>query len=203
MKYIVLSPKIKKNKFNKIEFIIDEEILSFIYKLNFNFYVVKTFNKKNLNFLKKSSGLILSGGGDIGTISNKKIDLIRDNIEKKLYKFFLKTNKPILGICRGFQFIANQNNINLEKQVGHVRKFHKLKLAKNQFIKKKIIFVNSYHNYIIRTVPKNFMNISSTKDGSIEIMAHKKKRILCLMFHPERNMRSKNYMLNVIKSFFK
>ena len=51
MKYIVRSPKIKKNKFNKIEFIIDEEILSFIYKLNFNFYVVKTFNKKNLNFL--------------------------------------------------------------------------------------------------------------------------------------------------------
>lgn len=176
MKYLVLSPKIKKNKFNKIEFIIDEEILSFIYKLNFNFYIIKNFNKKNLNFLKKSSGLILSGGGDIGTISKLKIDIIRDNIEKKLYKFFLKNNKPILGICRGFQFIANQNKIHLKKQGGHVKKFHKLQLAKNQFIKKKIIFVNSYHNYIVKTAPKNFVNISSTKDGSIEIMAHKKKK---------------------------
>ena len=47
------------------------------------------------------------------------------------------------------------------------------------------------------------LNISCTNDGSIEIAAHKSKKILCLMFHPERTMKSKSLILNSIKKFFK
>jgi putative glutamine amidotransferase len=203
MKYLVLSPRVKENKFKKIEFIIDEELLSFIKKLNFNLYIAKDFKKENFKFLKNSSGLILSGGGDIWNISKKKIDKLRDNKEKKLYEFFLTNNKPIFGICRGFQLIANYNGIDLKKKIGHVRKSHKLLVKKSKYIKAKKIFVNSYHNYIINTVPKNFMNVGCAKDGSIEIMEHKTKKILCTMFHPERNMKSKNYIIKTIKNFFK
>ncbi|MFB1006426.1 MAG: gamma-glutamyl-gamma-aminobutyrate hydrolase family protein, partial [Nitrosopumilus sp.] len=59
---------------------------------------------------------------------------------------------------------------------------------KSKFINHKSLTVNSYHNYCVKELPKEYLNISNTKDGSIEIAEHKNKKILCLMFHPERPM---------------
>ena len=113
-----------------------------------------------------------------------------------------KKNKPILAICRGFQLIADIHGIKLEKINNHVRKFHSLKIGKSKFIKDKTLKVNSYHNYCIKNLPKSFVKVSNTKDGSIEIAEHKSKKILCLMFHPERKMKSKKKILKSIKNFF-
>ena len=55
----------------------------------------------------------------------------------------------------------------------------------------------------LRELPSEYKNISNTKDGSIEIAEHKKKKILCLMFHPERAMKSQQQILKSIKKFFK
>ena len=108
----------------------------------------------------------------------------------------------ILLICRDFQLLAKLNNIKLLKIKKHVRKFHLLKLKKSRFIKNKSLHVNSYHNYYIKRLPKDYVSISSTKDGSIEIAEHKYKKILCLMFHPERPMGSKKLILKSLKKFF-
>lgn len=57
-------------------------------------------------------GLMLSGGGDIDPIyygsdnvASFWPDPDRDEIERKLYWAFIERNKPIFGICRGFQLI--------------------------------------------------------------------------------------------------
>ena len=42
-----------------------------------------------------------------------------------------------------------------------------------------------------------------SKDESIEIAEHKSKKILCLMFHPERNMKSDKLLVEAIRIFFK
>jgi len=76
-------------------------------------------------------------------------------------------------------------------------------VKKNKHIPYKNLTVNSFHNYSLKNLPKNFLNISSTNDGSIEIATHKSKKILCLMFHPEREMKSKRLIFNSIKKFFK
>jgi len=66
MKTLTLSPKIIIDKYNKINFQMDEDLSNFI-----NFLEVKTLpielknNKLKLNSLKNSNGLILCGGGDI------------------------------------------------------------------------------------------------------------------------------------------
>ena len=204
MKTLTLSSKIIIDKYNKINFQIDEDLSNFI-----NFLKVKTLpielknNKLKLNSLKNSDGLILSGGGDIYSKKKTKLNLIRDNYEKKLFNYFYKKNKPILAICRGFQLIADLNKIKLFKVGGHVGTTHSLFITKNTFITQKHLTVNSYHNYILKDLPNNYLNISCTKDGSIEIAAHKYKKILCLMFHPERKMKSKKIILKSIKKFFK
>lgn len=57
-------------------------------------------------------GLLLSGGGDIepiyygaDNVASFWPDPERDEAERRLYWAFVKKNKPIFGICRGFQLI--------------------------------------------------------------------------------------------------
>jgi|TARA_B100000902_G_scaffold380168_1_gene415266 gamma-glutamyl-gamma-aminobutyrate hydrolase PuuD len=204
MKSIILSSKIEIDKYEKINFLIDQDLLKFISDINCNILPISLKkNKIDKNCLKLSSGLILSGGGDIYEHKKNQINKIRDTYEKYLFNYFLKRNKPILLICRGFQLITNFKNGKLFKIKNHVRTFHSLNLKKNKFIKYKKLNVNSYHNYAVKKLPRNFLNIASTKDGSIEIAEHKNKKVLCLMFHPERKMKSKKLIFKSIKNFFR
>ena len=203
MKTLVVSPKISIDKHKKINFHIDQDLSNFLSRLKVKIIpVILKNNKLDLNSVKYADGLILAGGGDISKKQKTKINQIRDSYEKKLFKYYYTRNKPILAICRGFQLIADIYGIKLEKINNHVRKFHSLKIGKSKFIKEKTLKVNSYHNYCIKDLPKSFVKISNTKDGSIEIAEHKSKKILCLMFHPERKMKSKKNILKSIKNFF-
>ena len=136
MKYLTVTGKININKYGKKELIYDEEILKFINELNFNISVLNFDKKLDFRSLKKSSGLIMTGGGDIYKYS-KKIDKYRDNFEIKLFNYFYKANKPILAICRGYQLIMNLYNCHIRKQEGHVRTTHNLNVNKSRFKVKK------------------------------------------------------------------
>ncbi len=204
MKSIVLTSRIQIDKFNKINFVLDEDLTNFVNQLNLNILPI-SFNKMNkINFknLKSAKGIIFSGGGDIYEYKKSKINKIRDDYEKNLFNYFLKKGKPILLICRGFQLLAKLNNIKLSKIKNHVRKSHLLKLNKSKFLNCSTLNVNSYHQYMIDKLPDDYINIANTKDGSIEIAEHKNKKVLCLMFHPERPMASKNIILKYLKDFF-
>ena len=204
MKSIILSSKAIIDKHQNINFLIDQDLSTFLNNLNFKILPKVLKNDKiNLKNLKNADGLILAGGGDLFKYKKNKINKIRDNYEKKLLKYFIKKNKPILAICRGFQLVADFYGIKLEKIKNHVRTTHNLKLLNSRFITYSKLSVNSYHNYSITKLPKNFLNIASTTDKSIEIAEHKTKRILCLMFHPERKMKSQKLILKSIKKFFK
>jgi gamma-glutamyl-gamma-aminobutyrate hydrolase PuuD len=204
MKSITLSSKIIIDKYRKINFQIDQDLNIFLKKLNFSLTPI-TFKKNKIDFknLKNSNGLILAGGGDLHKYKANKVNKIRDNYEKKLFRYYYKKDKPILAICRGFQLIVDIYGIKLERIDNHVKKIHSLKIGRSKFIKDKILKVNSYHNYCIKDLPKNFIKVSNTKDGSIEIAEHKSKKILCLMFHPERVMKSQKLVLKSLKNFFK
>ena len=204
MKTVVLSSKISIDRYKKINFLIDEDLSKFINELNLKLFPI-SFKKKQINLkdMNTSSGLILAGGGDIYKYNKISINKIRDEYEKKLFKFFLKKNKPILLICRGFQLIADLYGIKLQKIKNHVRKFHSLNVVGSKYLKKSKIKVNSFHNFSIKKLPNEFKVISITNDDSIEIAEHKSKKILCLMFHPERKMNSQKQIISSLKKLFK
>ena len=79
-----------------------------------------------------------------------------------------KLNIPALFICRGMQFLAKIENLKLVKVKNHIEKTNYI------FIKQKMLSVNSFHNYAIFNINKNYDVIATHKDGSIEIMKHKK-----------------------------
>lgn len=71
----------------------------------------------------KLDALIISGGSDINPlILNKKITdassftFERDYIEIELIKIFIAKNKPILGICKGFQLLGTMLELNYFQQ---------------------------------------------------------------------------------------
>ena len=202
-KQLTVTGRIITNKYKKLSIVYDQDLLDFVSKLNFSITPLNLNNKINYSLLKKSKGLIISGGGDIYKISKKKIDKIRDNIELKLYNYFKKNNKPILAICRGYQLIINFNAGTIKKIKNHVRKSHNLNVINSNFISLRKINVNSFHNFGLFNNVNNFKKIAFHKDGSIEILEHKTKKILCVMFHPERVMKSKKSILSDMVKFFK
>mgnify|MGYP001479078731 CR=1 FL=1 len=149
MKSIVLSTKIKIDQFNKINFIIDYDLSKFVGDLNLNITPISLNKKNKIDFssMRSSSGLIIAGGGDLYKYKKTKENKIRDDYERALFNFFLRKNKPILTICRGFQLLADLNNIKLFKIKNHIRKFHNLSLNKSKFINCSSLNVNSYHKY--------------------------------------------------------
>ena len=203
MKNVIVSTRIHLDKHKSFSFSYDEDVLEMLQKLNLLIQPIKISRKIDYNSIKNSDGLFLMGGGDIYKNKKTYLNNIRDNLEKKLYRYFYNNNKPIVGICRGFQNIMNFHGINSTKLKGHVRTFHNLKIEKNKFINYRNLKVNSYHNYCIKNLPKNFLAISKLKDGSIEIAKHKNKKILCLMFHPERKMISHSKIINSLKKYFR
>ena len=94
-------------------------------------------------------------------------------------------------------FKGKQNRIN-----GHMRTNHKI-YFKKKFFSKKIMNVNSFHNFGIplKKMSNKLNVIALDKDKNVEIFKHKRKKILGLMWHPERNKTYKelNQIIKKIK----
>lgn len=154
-----------------------------------NIYKTNLSNSKNYIFFKKwirqysLSGIILSGGNDIGEFKQ------RDNLEKLLIKYAKNHRIPLLGICRGMQLLSKLYGSNLKRVKNHIKSFHKISGVINQR-------VNSFHKYSILKCPKEFKITSTSSDGEIESIKHIYLPWEAWMWHPERN---KNYNLKDIK----
>jgi gamma-glutamyl-gamma-aminobutyrate hydrolase PuuD len=184
MKFNFLITERYKVKNNKKIYYLEKNWPKFFLKLNSKFFSISNYNNfKNIN---NFDCLIISGGGDINNISKNKEDKQRDKFEIKLFNHFLKHNKPIIAICRGFQLIGSLYKNKLVAIKDHVKKSHKISLNKNIYLRSKNLITNSFHNYAFLKLNKNFKCIGKSKDNSIEIAILKKKKVLCLMFHPER-----------------
>ena len=119
------------------------------------------------------SAFILSGGNDIGTLK------CRDKVETALLDYAEDTKLPVLGICRGLQMMGVRAGSKLQKVDGHVGTRHIL----NGEIKHE---VNSYHDYVLNSIPFNYEVIARSSDGEIEAIRHQSLPWEAWMWHPER-----------------
>ncbi|EQA61234.1 gamma-glutamyl-gamma-aminobutyrate hydrolase [Leptospira alexanderi] len=128
--------------------------------------------------------ILLSGGNDIGLAED------RDNTERFLLNYARKQSLPVLGICRGMQMMAVCEGVVLKLLSGHTKTTHKLinydkfSVWPNE--------VNSYHNWGIFDLPKNFKLMAKTEDNTIEAIRHVQLPWEGWMWHPERE---KNFSL--------
>ncbi len=190
MKKIGIVPTIiERRKSNNL--IVDNNLIVFLNKCFPNFEIEILYNyKKKI----KLDIIIATGGNDILKNEKNNANKYRNKLDNFYFKYALKKNIPFLGICHGAQFIANYYKSEIVKKKNHTRKNHLI----NTIFKKRIL-VNSYHNFSIVKLGKNINKIAWTKDGSIEAFKHQKKRILGIMWHPERYKKIKKFDLDFLR----
>lgn len=178
----------------ELRFCIDTKLIDWVLKLGFKPLLVSDL--KILNFFLnqknfKVEGILLSGGNNINKNS------LRYKIEKKLIEISKRRKIPLLGICHGMQFMNVYEGGSLKKVKNHVRINHKIK--SNFYYPSK---VNSFHEYGIKKLGRNFEIIAYSEDNEIEAIKHKKYNWLGWMWHPEREKKFNLILIKIAKSFF-
>ncbi len=150
------------------------------------------------------SGIILSGGNDLSQCVASPANEERDRVDEGLLTWALSTKTPVLGVCRGAQFLARyfggiiapiENHINKEHCLNfQVETAFSCKFAKTQR-------VNSYHSYGIMSVPRELDDLARAEDQTIEAFTHKTSPILGIMWHPERTLPFAEMDLAIFNNF--
>lgn len=165
-------------------------------------------------YLVRTNGIIMCGGEDVDPeLYGKpnyaeicgKIDPYRDSIEVILVKYAMKTNIPILGICRGHQILNVVNGGTLIPDIPTFIKdtsihhrinnngLHPIACVKNSWIDKQFregnFMVNSRHHQSVDELAPIFKVAAKSPDGVVESIELKNKKshsfVLGVQWHPE------------------
>ena len=188
---ILLIPRVEINKQrNETNYTLDIRLIKF---LNTCFKTNNVFiNELNLKNKIKIDLIVISGGNNL--INKNKNDKLRLKISRKIIKFGLSKRIPILGICYGAQLISIMFGCKLSKVAGHVGINHYI------YDKKSKRLVNSYHDYSIKlNNSKKIKTLFTDKKKNIEAFS-KGKKVLGIMWHPERYNKLKKKDIQMVKN---
>jgi gamma-glutamyl-gamma-aminobutyrate hydrolase PuuD len=125
------------------------------------------------------AGLLLTGGGDLAAYGGETGE--RDETEWRLLAWAREKRKPVLGVCRGLQFLLHKSGSRLEQVAGHVATRHAVRLAGGTRRQ-----VNSYHGWAVHALPPEWRAEAVAEDGTIEAARHRDEKLRGIMWHPER-----------------
>lgn len=138
------------------------------------------------------SGFLLTGGNDLSDLpDSRNYSEKRDKSEKEILEKAQITRLPVVGVCRGFQYMNVFLGGSLSKVRGHVAEKHQIILKKNFPLVSDIeIHVNSFHDWAIHEndLATDLIPLAVALDGTIEAAYHRSLRWLGIMWHPERSM---------------
>lgn len=155
-------------------------------------------------------GLLLPGGADVEPAlygeekSEKcgKTNELRDTAESMIFPAFLKTGKPIFGICRGSQMLNVLCGGTLHQDISDIQKCshtaylkksfsaHKVTVKKgtrlHEILGKDEIGVNSLHHQAVKDVGETLVAAAVSSDGIIEAVEMPEHPFcLAVQWHPE------------------
>jgi len=162
-------------------------------------------------------GLIFSGGNNVSesdledqeSIVKNDIAVERDKTEKSLLEWAIKEQNPVIGVCRGMQFIYTFFGGKLKEinSKTHVAREHDISFTDKQFSEHygNINKCNSYHRkgMSVKDVPSG-LKVSGIYEDENEAFKHQNLPVVGMMWHPERYPEFRNsdiqFFQNVLKS---
>ena len=173
-------------------------------------------------------GLLLTGGQDVSpdVYDRERLSCCgelcpaRDREEALLLDLFLKNDLPVLGICRGIQFLnAHLGGTlyqDLKTQYGDTvehrmsppydRSIHTVSLVKGTPLHSLLgtdeISVNSYHHQAVKRLAKPLCESALSCDGLIEgVFMPDKKFVWAIQWHPEFSYKKDDPSIKILKAF--
>lgn len=194
-------------------------------------YILPFFAEKAAcaDALEHIDGLLLTGGVDIAPECygeknmGKSVGIcsLLDKSEKLLIDVAMKTDIPVLGICRGMQalnaFCGGSLVQDIPSELGAAEKhssggdepiFHDIQISKSSPLSEIMGFgshrVNSYHHQAVKKLAPGFSIAASAADGVIEAIFRTDKRfVLGVQWHPERDLGEIPDNIKIISAFIK
>lgn len=173
-------------------------------------------------------GLLLPGGADIepslyGREREEKCgkpNELRDKNEFEIFNAFVKTGKPILGICRGFQLINVACGGTLHQDIAGIKKcshsdflkrakiVHKVTVTENTLLYRTFgkteIGVNSLHHQAVEGVGENLTVSAVSEDGFVEgLELNNHPFCVAIQWHPEHMSKNDLLQQNLFNEFVK
>ncbi len=174
------------------------------------------------------SGFLFTGGQDVSpeiygeTPLNDTVECCRkrDDMEAALLKEAIEKNKPVLGICRGIQFInaflggslyqdipvQHPSAVNHHQQVPHDVPTHEVKVLTNtplyDCLQTEKLSVNSYHHQAVKEAADRLEVMAVSEDGLVEGLYMPGHRFLwALQWHPEFSWKTDKNSRKIFQAF--
>lgn len=172
-----------------------------------------TSHNEIVQLAKMCDGFLFTGGQDVSPELYEEQELdglviknpTRDQMETALLKLALEHNMPVLGICRGIQFInvalggtlyqdiptQHPSNINHRQSKPYHLPSHKVNLIKGSPLSAMLggaeeLMVNSYHHQAVKDVAPGLQVMATAEDGLIEAVCKLDVHFLwAVQWHPE------------------
>lgn len=173
-------------------------------------------------------GFLFTGGHDVSPdIYGEKplegfVDICekRDEMETVVLKYAIEADKPILGICRGIQFInaflggslyqdipvQYPSGVTHHQMPPYDRPAHKVTVIKDSplyhSLKTDKLSVNSYHHQAVKEMAPGLVTMAVSPDGIVEALYKPDQHFLwAVQWHPEFSFRSDDYSQKIFNAF--
>lgn len=131
--------------------------------------------------------VILSGGGGEGLEIHDEFRPGKLWYEDQM-KFVLTCNKPILGICMGFEVICRAYGAEIKRVDRLIQGFVNVKTSDEgaNFFDKKQLKQFESHEWVVPKVESFCLDVLAESKTGVEVVKHKTRNILGTQFHPEK-----------------
>ena len=172
-------------------------------------------------------GFLFTGGHDVSPevyqeerMKGTSPCLKRDQLEAEVFKKAVEADKPVLGICRGIQFInaalggtlyqdlptQHPSDIAHRQPAPYDVPSHHVLIRKDsplyECLKTEELPVNSCHHQAIKELAPGLKIMASATDGIIEAVYMPAKRFLwAVQWHPEFSYKNNESSMKIFKAF--